>query len=73
MSKNDKKYFYKTLAMSNDINLGGWGVNLDFWDRPILIIGKLRQIIILEIIEPSNCSFTLIQSLTLIKPAISNY
>jgi hypothetical protein len=25
MSKNDKKYFYKTLAMSNDINLGeGW-------------------------------------------------
>jgi hypothetical protein len=23
MSKNDKKYFYKTLAMSNDINKGG--------------------------------------------------
>jgi len=22
MSKNDKKYFYKTLAMSNDINTG---------------------------------------------------
>jgi len=22
MSKNDKKYFYKTLAMSNDINRG---------------------------------------------------
>lgn len=26
MSKNDKKYFYKTLAMSNDINLEGPGV-----------------------------------------------
>jgi hypothetical protein len=25
MSKNDKKYFYKTLAMSNDINLGETG------------------------------------------------
>ena len=26
MSKNDKKYFYKTLAMSNDIN---WEGNLE--------------------------------------------
>jgi hypothetical protein len=25
MSKNDKKYFHKTLAMSNDIILGGLG------------------------------------------------
>jgi len=29
MSKNDKKYFYKTLAMSNDINRGE-GVKLSF-------------------------------------------
>jgi len=27
MSKNNKKYFYKTLAMSNDINFRGQGVN----------------------------------------------
>jgi hypothetical protein len=34
MSKNDKKYFYKTLALSNDINLGGLGVNTDFFNSP---------------------------------------
>lgn len=29
MSKNDKKYTYKTLVMSNDINWEGPGVGFD--------------------------------------------
>jgi len=40
MSKNDKKYFYKTLAMSNDINRGEGGMDLNInvlaplpWER----------------------------------------
>jgi hypothetical protein len=34
MSKNVKNIFYKTLAMSNDIILGGLGVKKYFFNTP---------------------------------------
>jgi hypothetical protein len=46
MSKNDN-YVYPPFVMSNDINLGGWGVNQTFPTAPLVNIFKFKSILYL--------------------------
>jgi hypothetical protein len=48
MSKNNKKYFYKTLAMSNDINQGrrGQGDEVDLKEKGLISVFIVCQIFI---------------------------
>jgi hypothetical protein len=47
MSKNDKKIFYKTLVMSNDINFGGNGKGGRLIKKDILKDQHYTDIIVL--------------------------
>jgi len=56
MSKNDKKYFYKTFAMSNDINLGDLGVKRHQEDFHTVPLGSGKK---LNFILPSLIIFNI--------------